>query len=93
MGRYGLVVSPTAKKHIQQHRKSGNRVTMERIERILEELQEHPTTGFASPEPLKGNLSGFWSRQINKKDRIIYTINDETVIVYVISAKGHYGDK
>ena len=66
---------------------------MERIERILEELQEHPTTGFASPEPLKVNLSGFWSRQINKKDRIIYTINDETVIVYVISAKGHYGDK
>ncbi len=93
MGRYTLAFSDNAKKELQQHYKSGNKVTINRIERIMEELAKHPLVGFASPEPLKGNLSGFWSRQINKKDRIVYSVNDETVIVYVISTKGHYADR
>ena len=42
---------------------------------------------------LKENLTGFWSRQINQKDRLIYTVNDNLVVVDVISAMGHYSDK
>ena len=47
-------------------------------------------TGTGQVEQLKGNLSGLWSRRINKADRIIYSIEDERVIVTVISMKGHY---
>ena len=54
---------------------------------------EHPKTGTSHVEQLKGNRSGEWSRQIDKKNRLIYTIDDDIVTVEVISAKGHCGDK
>lgn len=59
----------------------------------MQELSETPYTGVGKPEALKENLTGFWSRQINQKDRLIYTVNDDLVIVDVISAMGHYSDK
>jgi toxin YoeB len=60
---------------------------------LIEELKEHPTTGKGKPEPLKGNRIGQWSREITHKHRIIYAIQGEVLIVYVLSAKGHYDDK
>ena len=42
----------------------------------MKDLSIHPTMGEGKPEELKYELSGFWSRQINKKDRLIYQIND-----------------
>ncbi|MEZ4916938.1 MAG: Txe/YoeB family addiction module toxin [Chitinophagales bacterium] len=56
-------------------------------------MELHPCEGIGKPELLKYSLKGFWSRRINKKDRIIYKIEDEKVLVYVVSAKGHYFDK
>lgn len=53
----------------------------------------HPTTGTGHVEQLKGNYSDYWSREISKGDRMIYSIEDDKVIVYVVSLKGHYGDK
>jgi toxin YoeB len=93
MGKYLIEVSEEAKKHLVAHHKAGDKNTIKRIERIFEELSETPYSGFASPESIKGNLSGLWSRQINKKDRIVYQVLDEVVLVVVISTKGHYGDK
>jgi len=56
-------------------------------------LEEHPETGIGQPEQLKHNLSGYWSRRINQKDRLIYRIDEVIVTVFVISASSHYGDK
>lgn len=42
------------------------------------------------PEPLKENLSEYWSRRIDDVNRIVYTIKDSSIIV--ISCKGHYDD-
>ena len=64
-----------------------------KIKTILNELKEHPYTGTGQPEQLKHELSGFWSRRINQKDRIIYSVEEEIVTVEVISAMGHYGKK
>ena len=72
-------------------KKSGNKTAIVKIEKLLLELREHPTTGTGQVEALKGNLSGFWSRRIDKFNRLIYTIEDEIVTVTVVSAKGHYG--
>ena len=64
-----------------------------KVSRFIQELAEHPKTGTGHPEPLKGRPEGRWSRQITKKHRLVYRIFDEEVVVLVISAYGHYGDK
>lgn len=87
---YKLVLTPQAQKHLEEWSKSGQKKTLEKIAKLLEELTLHPKTGTGQVEQLKGNLSGFWSRRINKADRIIYSIEDEKVVVTVISMKGHY---
>jgi toxin YoeB len=64
---------------------------MKKLNIILEELEIHPQTGTGNPEQLKHQLSGFWSRRINKKDRLIYEIIEEPEkLVVVVSALGHY---
>jgi toxin YoeB len=49
--------------------------------------------GIRQPKQLKHNLLGYWSRRINQKDRMIYSVDENTVIVEVISAMGHYSYK
>ena len=93
MGKFGVKIEDFAKFHINKHIKSGNKANIKRIQKILEELSENPYEGIGNPEPLKYELTGFWSRRINSKDRLIYFVEEEIVIVYVISAIGHYLDK
>ena len=57
------------------------------------ELKEHPRTGTGKPEPLSGNRAGEWSRRITKKHRLIYESYDTEVVVLVLTAYGHYGEK
>lgn len=90
---YIIEFEPKAIQDIAELKKSGNKAAIITIEKLLLELAEHPTTGTGQVEALKDNLSGFWSRRIDKFNRIIYTIEEEKVTVTVISTKGHYGDK
>lgn len=93
MGKFRIEIIPEAKIEIAKHLKSGNQASIKKIAKILEELADHPFTGVGKPEALKHNFSGFWSREINKKDRIVYKVEEEIVTVLVISAMGHYDDK
>jgi toxin YoeB len=93
MGKYTIELSKSAKKHLKLYEKSGDENSKKRIEHIFIDLSEHPQIGVGSPEELKYGLNGFWSRKINKKDRLIYKIDNEIITVTVISAKGHYDDK
>ena len=61
--------------------------------RLLSELAEHPTTGAGRPKPLREDKRGAWSRRITQKHRLVYEIHGEKVLVLVLSAYGHYGDK
>ncbi len=56
------------------------------------ELHDHPRIGTGQVEQLKDNLSGYWSRRINKSSRLVYVIDDEAAVVVIVSAKGHYVD-
>jgi toxin YoeB len=57
--------------------------------KILKEmLRGDPTKGIGKPEPLKHNLSGFWSRRLSKRDRLIYTFDDNYIYIFAIG--GHY---
>lgn len=64
-----------------------------KVLRFIEDLKEHPESGLGHPEPLKGNPEGRWSREITKKKRMVYQIFEEEVVVLVLTAYGHYGDK
>ena len=93
MGKFRITLTDQAKKDITKHYKSGNQATIKKIEKIFVELSEHPTSGIGNPEQLKFELSGLWSRRINTKDRMIYEIFEDVVVVDILSASGHYNDK
>lgn len=90
---YELILTPEAERHLQEWRKSGQKKTLQKIVDMFEELRQHPAYGTGKVEQLKGDLTGFWSRRIDKSSRMIYRIEDERVIVTVVSLRGHYGDK
>ena len=93
MGKYSIEISVRARKELQVHYKSGNKSVIRKIEQIFLELSVAPYEGTGNPEALKYNLSGYWSCRINHKDRIIYKVYQDRVIVLIVSAIGHYGDK
>lgn len=93
MGKFRVEVTEVAKQHIAQHYKLGNKSNIKKIEILLKELENNPYSGIGQPEQLKHALQGYWSRRINQKDRMIYSVNDHTVIVEVVSAIGHYSEK
>jgi len=65
--------------------------TLKKINKLLEDISRNGNTGLGHPEPLKDNLSGYWSREIDKKNRLVYKIEGESIIV--IQCKNHYNDK
>jgi toxin YoeB len=93
VGKYIIEYTETAIKDLQRHKKAGNKATLNKITKIIEELEEHPFIGIGQPEALKYELQGYWSRRINQKDRLVYKVLKSSVIVEVISAMGHYSDK
>lgn len=86
--KYTLEFSKIALEDIEKHKKAGDKATLKKIQKLLNELMEHPTTGTGQPEMLKHNLR-LYSRRINQKHRLVYSIKEELVIVYVWSAHSH----
>ena len=85
---YHLDFSRQAQIDIDFHKKSGNKIVLKKLLVLLEELSEHPYTGTGKPEQLKYNLTGLWSRRINKEHRLVYEVRVKRVLIH--SAKGHY---
>jgi len=63
--------------------------TIKRINDLLKDISRNGNTGIGNPEPLK-NMDGYWSREINKKDRLVYKVEDSTT--HIIQCRSHYGD-
>ncbi|HEU0190401.1 MAG TPA: Txe/YoeB family addiction module toxin [Mycobacterium sp.] len=59
-----------------------------RIVRLINAIQRDPFRGVGKPEPLKGDLSGYWSRRIDDEHRLIYRVDDDEVTV--LKARYHY---
>ena len=68
-----------------------DRKTLKRINQLLKSIQREPFSGEGKPEPLKNDFSGLWSRRINEKDRLVYSVSNDVITVY--QCKGHYCDK
>jgi len=93
MGKFRVIVSDQAKKDLLQIQKSGDKASIKKVEQIIAELYIHPETGTGKPERLKFDLTGYWSRRINRKDRLIYFIENDIITVTIVSALSHYQDR
>jgi toxin YoeB len=86
-----VIYKDKAIEDIKFWKKSGQKNLQSRITKLIEDIQLHPETGLGNPEPLKYELSGLWSRKIDKGNRLIYEIFENNL--HVISMRGHYSDK
>lgn len=67
-----------------------DRKTLRKINTLLKDIERNGNEGIGKPEPLTGDLSGFWSRRINQKDRLIYALEMDQIII--IACRYHYDD-
>ncbi len=67
-----------------------DRKTLKRINALLKDVERNHFEGIGKPEPLKGELSGFWSRRIDDNNRFVYRIRNG--VLEILSCRGHYDD-
>ncbi len=67
-----------------------DRKTLKKINDLIKDISRNGNTGLGKPEPLTGSLSGYWSRRINQKDRLIYALEENQIII--IACRYHYDD-
>ena len=67
-----------------------DRKTLKRINLLIKDISRSPFEGLGKPEPLKGTLTGFWSRRIDEEHRLVYAVEENAVLL--ISCRGHYDD-
>ena len=60
-----------------------------RLLRLIEETKRNPFDGAGKPEPLRGELSGWWSKRIDQEHRLVYRVNGEDLII--LGCRYHYG--
>lgn len=65
-----------------------DRKTLRRINTLIRDIQRSPYQGIGKPEPLKNNLSGWWSRRIDQSHRIVYRVQEGAIVI--AACKGHY---
>jgi len=71
---------------------SQDKKTIRRINNLIEDIERNGHDGIGKPEPLRNDLSGWWSRRIDDHNRLVYRIVDDNA-VEIAQCKGHYGDK
>ncbi|WP_315707637.1 Txe/YoeB family addiction module toxin [Brenneria uluponensis] len=62
--------------------------TLKRINKLINDVKRSPFDGIGKPEPLKENLTGFWSRRIDDTNRLVYAVSDSAITM--ISCRYHY---
>lgn len=67
-----------------------DRKTLKRINALIQDAVREPFAGLGKPEPLRGNLSGYWSRRIDDSHRLVYRATESTLVI--IACRFHYGE-
>ena len=63
--------------------------TLKRINELIKDIERNGNFGIGKPEPLKGNLSGLWSRRIDEYNRLVYRIRED--LLEIVAFRDHYG--
>ena len=91
MKKYKIRFLKEANEDIRKLKKIGDESIIKKLDDLFNELRNHPKIGTGKPEYLK--YEKCWSRRINKEHRLCYEIQDDIVVVLVLSAYGHYKDE
>jgi toxin YoeB len=70
------------------HWQTTDKAMLRKINRLIEECLRHPFEGTGKPEPLKGDLSGFWSRRIDREHRLVYRVTPTAL--EIVQCRYHY---
>ncbi|MBR0365521.1 MAG: Txe/YoeB family addiction module toxin [Clostridia bacterium] len=62
--------------------------TLKKINELIKDIERNGNLGIGKPEPLKGNLSGLWSRRIDEYNRLVYRIREN--MIEIVSCRNHY---
>jgi toxin YoeB len=93
MEKYRIVISEEAEDDLKKLYKSGRKLDISKVELFFVEIEINPREGTGRPEKLKYQDNEIWSRRINPKDRFIYEIFEDEIMITVVSSLGHYKDK
>jgi len=85
-----IVFFPKSQEQLDYFKKTNNQIVLKKIRQLLEATISNPYFGIGKPEALKHNLTGLWSRRINKEHRLVYEVLEDENIILVHSLKGHY---
>ena len=77
--------------YIRLPRKTQDKKTLKRIHKLLNDIDRNGYEGIGKPEPLSADLSGYWSRRIDDKNRIVYKIEND--MIKIVQCGSHYRDK
>ena len=84
-----IKILPKAEEDLAYWKQTGNKRIINRITALLADILEHPFSGIGKPEPLKGT-NGKWSRRITPEHRLVYSVSNGFIYVYVFSLRYHY---
>ena len=70
------------------HWQANDRAMLRKLNRLIEECLRHPFEGTGKPEPLRGDLAGFWSRRIDREHRLVYRVTDSAI--EIAQCRYHY---
>jgi toxin YoeB len=87
---YRIIFTRQAQKEYAYWVSSGNTGIIKKITDLIEDITQHPYSGIGKPEPLKYGLTGKWSRRINAEHRLVYSVREDTIEVYIFSMRYHY---
>ena len=87
---FEIVLTDIARMDIEKLKRTGNKQLIKKLNSLLNELRESPLSGIGKPEQLKHFDKPTYSRRINKEHRIVYRIDNQRIIVLVLSCFGHY---
>ena len=82
-----LLFRPRAWEHFQFWQDT-DKATLKKINGLIKECQRHPYEGTGKPEPLKGDLAGYWSRRIDREHRLVYRVVSSDL--EILSCRFHY---
>ena len=70
------------------HWQQTDRRMLERVNKLIRDVQREPYAGIGKPEPLKHALAGYWSRRINDEHRMVYKVQDD--VLRIAQLRFHY---
>ena len=84
-----VVLLKQAREDRDYWKSKGDKRILNRITALLKDIEQHPFSGIGKPEPLKGE-KGKWSRRITDEHRLVYSISNGRIYIYVFSMRFHY---